>query len=285
MRFYMVDDDPNILKILEGVIQKEQLGSVVGYTTDPLNAITDVRAYQPDIVLVDYLMPGMDGAQLVRTLKKDLPDIAYVIISQVSDKDMIGESYGAGIEFFIQKPINIIEVRGVLGSLVEKIEMKRALAQINGLLRQTSTFETKTHQKVSERPPRLESMERILSRLGILGEKGANDILESAHVLIDRGVEHGISEHLNGVCETLGQKPKIMKQRMRRSLQNGIRNIANLGVEDYLNEVFVSYSGTLFEFEEVRAEMDLIRGNRQQGGRVSVNKFIESLIVQSRVND
>ncbi len=285
MRFYLVDDDPNILKILEGIIRKEGLGSIAGSSTNPLQALTDIKAYEPDIILVDYLMPGMDGAALVRTLRKELPQLAYVIISQVSDKDMIGESYEAGIEFFIQKPINIIEVRGVLSSLVEKIEMRRALNQINGLLRQTSSVEKTEVSKASSRNERSENIERILSRIGILGERGANDILACSEALVEKGIEHRVSSHLNGVCESLGHKPKIMKQRMRRSLQSGLRNIATLGIEDYLNDVFVNYSATLFEFEEVKAEMDSLRGIRKQGGRVSVTKFIESLIVQSRIED
>ncbi len=100
MRFYMVDDDPNILKILEGIIEKEAIGSVLGFSTDPGKALIDIRAFRPDIILVDYLMPGMDGAALVRKVNSELPETTCVIISQVSDKDMIGESYEAGgIEF------------------------------------------------------------------------------------------------------------------------------------------------------------------------------------------
>jgi len=286
MRFYLVDDDPNILKILENVIHKENIGHVLGSNVDPQKALHELRAFRPDILLVDYLMPGMDGAALVRQVHAELPETACVIISQVSDKDMIGESYEAGIEFFIQKPINIIEVRRVLMSIVEKIEMKRALAQINGLLKQTSAIDVSNPvTSKMDRSKREENMKRVLSRFGILGEKGASDILNSSTALLDKGIEHGVSNHLNKVCEALGQKPKIMKQRMRRSLQNGLRNFATLGIEDYLNDVFVQYSGAFFDFEEVKAEMDYIRGVRKQGGRVNVYKFIEALIVESQLED
>lgn len=280
MRFYVVDDDPNILKILEGVIKKHDLGVVVGLSTRPLEAIEEVKAYKPDIVLVDYLMPEMDGAALVRILEPELPECHFIIISQVSDKGMIGESYEAGIEFFIQKPINIIEVCGVLKSLIEKIEMKRALAQIGGLINKTPVAAPRAglqdHKNRHE-----EQMRHILGRLGILGEKGSADILSCACDLIKRGVEYGVSEHINDICKAQGQKPKIMKQRMRRSMQNALRNIANLGIEDYMSDAFVDYSGTFFDFEEVKAEMDLIRSRRESGGRVNVYKFIEALIAVS----
>lgn len=283
MRFYLVDDDPNILKILEGVIHKEGIGAVLGSQTCPQAALEDIGSLKPDIVLVDYLMPGMDGAKLVKRVKERHPQVVCIIISQVSDKDMIGESYEAGIEFFIQKPINIIEVRRVLGSIIEKIEMKKALSQIGGLVSQTSLLSkpVQTDQS-SQRKRQQENMKKVLSKMGILGEKGAHDILCSANALMEKGVEQGISDHLNDICLSMGQKPKIMRQRMRRTLQHGLRNIATMGVEDYLNDVFVSYSGSFFDFEEVKVEMDCIRGLHTNTGRVNVNKFLEALIIESQ---
>ena len=283
MRFYLVDDDPNILKILEGVIQKDGIGVVLGSQTCPQSALGEIESLRPDIVLVDYLMPGMDGATLVRKVRQIHPQVVCVIISQVSDKDMIGESYQAGIEFFIQKPINIIEVRRVLGSVIEKMEMKKALAQIGGLLSQTGAISDQTHLTESEvQGRRQENMKKVLSRMGILGEKGAHDILCSANALIEKGIEQGVCDHINEICFSMGQKPKIMRQRMRRTLQHGLRNIATMGVEDYLNDVFVNYSGSFFDFEEVKVEMDCIRGLHTSTGRVNVNKFLEALIIESQ---
>lgn len=46
-----------------------------------------------------------------------------------------------------------------------------------------------------------------------------------------------------------------------------------------MNETFTAYSGTLFPFEEIRAEMDHIRGKRKYGGKVSIKKFIDSLML------
>ena len=53
--------------------------------------------------------------------------------------------------------------------------------------------------------------------------------------------------------------------------------MASLGVEDYYNDTFSEYSRTLFNFEAVRSEMDLIRGKSQYGGSPSIDKFFEGL--------
>ncbi len=282
MRYYLLDDDENILKILEGIVASQGLGTVVGQAIDPKKALGEVALYQPDIVLVDYLMPGLDGAGFVREVKKTCPDVSCVIISQVSDKEMVGDSYAAGVEFFIQKPINLIEVRGVLQSLSEKIQMQRALRQIGGLVHHTSTGPSPGVVALDPVADRLDQVEQMLSRIGILGEKGAHDILQISEKLIQQGIEHDIGKAVNGICKSMGQSSKTVKQRMRRALMGGLRNMAHLGIEDYLNDVFVQYAGTLFEFEEVKAEMDAIRGNREGGGRVNVIKFLESLLVQSK---
>ena len=69
-----------------------------------------------------------------------------------------------------------------------------------------------------------------------------------------------------------------MEQRLRRALAQGLTNIAHMGIEDFLNETFSRYAGTLFQFEEVRAEMEYIRGARSRGGKVNIKKFVDSLL-------
>ena len=72
-------------------------------------------------------MPGMDGISFVRKTASELQDTAYIMLSQVSNKDMISSAYEAGIEFFIQKPINAIEVESVLTRVTQSLAMKRTL--------------------------------------------------------------------------------------------------------------------------------------------------------------
>ncbi len=48
-----------------------------------------------------------------------------------------------------------------------------------------------------------------------------------------------------------------------------------------MNETFTTYSSTLFSFEEIRTEMDYIRGKRTDGGKVSIKKFIDGLMLEA----
>ena len=79
------------------------------------------------------------------------------------------------------------------------------------------------------------------------------------------------------LCDRFSDSPKAMEQRIRRAATAGMTNLANLGIEDYSNDTFTEYAGTLYHFEQIRREMDCIRGKCTQHGRVSVKKFLYAL--------
>ena len=82
------------------------------------------------------------------------------------------------------------------------------------------------------------------------------------------------------MCEVVSDSPKNMEQRIRRTIAAGMSNIAHMGIEDFMNETYTLYSGTLFSFEDVKAEMDYLRGKRASGGKVSIKKFIDGLMLE-----
>ncbi|MBQ7536017.1 MAG: DNA-binding domain-containing protein [Stomatobaculum sp.] len=138
-------------------------------------------------------------------------------------------------------------------------------------------------QKAPEEPAEDEftrNVEQILVRLGMAGEKGSADIVHVCTYLNKKGMSMR-RENVRNICGKLSDAPKSMEQRMRRAVQTGLTNLAHLGIEDFMNDTFTEYSSTLFLFEEVRAEMDYVRGKRSYGGKVSLKKFIESLMLQA----
>ena len=319
MGIYIIEDDDTMIEILEDLIEDHEMGEVVGSSTDPSEALLKVPAIQPDIVLIDFLMPGKDGAQLVRELKEAGCTAKFIMVSQVSSKDMIGKAYDAGIEFFISKPINLIEVKSVLNTVTQQIKNERTVAQLRNLFmteigfgdqkgtaaggnqagtpagrntaakmpaaetRQGTASQGTLQQKTPEEPAEDEftrNVEQILMRIGMAGEKGSADIVRVCTYLNKKGISMR-RENVRNICGKLSDAPKSMEQRMRRAVQTALTNLAHLGIEDFMNDTFTEYSSTLFLFEEVRAEMDYVRGKRSYGGKVSLKKFIESLMLQA----
>ena len=194
---------------------------------------------------------------------------------QVAAKELIGKAYDAGIEFFISKPINIIEVKSVIRNVDEQIKNEKTLTNIKKMF-MAEIADMPKEKKKDDGYGR--KVLYILNRLGMSGEKGGDDILRICEYLHNNG--RPISQvSIGQLCELLSDAPKNMEQRVRRAIAVGMSNLAHLGIEDFMNETFTAYSSTLFPFEEIRAEMDHIRGKRRYGGKVSIKKFIDSLML------
>lgn len=281
MKFYILDDMVASVKVLENIIEAGNLGEVVGTANDPEKAIPDILSKAPDIVIVDLLMPKKDGISVVRELRAQNDDISFIMVSQVADKSMIEEAYNAGIEFFITKPNNRIEIERVLENVIEKRKMAGALKGIRTLMedrspedKTTSISSTISSTPIEEMPVKAR---RILASIGMLGESGTKDIMAVIEILAKSGTNYVGKETLDSYAKTLEADPKIVKQRIRRAIKKGLTNVASLGIEDYYNDNFDQYSRTLFNFDAVRSEMDLLRGKSPYGGSPSIDKFFEGL--------
>lgn len=281
MKFYIADDDLSIIHALEEIIEEENLGEVLGSSQDGETAYNDLILMHPDIVLVDLLMPEKDGARLVQELSPELPDTHFIMISQVSTKSLIAKAYDAGIEFFISKPINRIEVLKVLQNIIEKIHMQRKFNMIETIFKTSAaTGKPMAFSEIKDDhvDREIRKIKIIFSKLGIMGEKGGDDIIFICQEILRKG-EQNTDISVRDFCEMLSDNPKAMEQRIRRAINRGLVNIANVGIEDYMNDVFIRFSSTLYDFENVKAEMDYIRGKRRDGGKINVRKFIENLLL------
>ncbi len=103
-----VDDDPVNLAVIEEVLGE-------AYTLECLNSGTEaldkVRSFQPDLVLLDIMMPGMDGYEVCRQLRAHA-GLRHLKIVLVSAKAMLNErleGYRAGADDYITKPFNLLE--------------------------------------------------------------------------------------------------------------------------------------------------------------------------------
>ena len=126
-------------------------------------------------------------------------------------------------------------------------------------------------------------VKRILSMLGMLGEKGSKDIIKLCLYLIENNKSFKEC-NLDKLRNYLGNNSRVIKQRIRRAIKVGLRNIANMGIEDYTDDIFHTYANVLFDFTNVKAEMDFINGKRKSEGKISINKFFEGLILRCQDN-
>lgn len=279
MKFYLIDDDKNILNILKIIIHERNLGEVCGIAQCGSDALEDFAQIRPDIVIVDLLMDEMDGLTLVKRARTILPDTAFIMLSQVSSKDMIAGAYEAGVEFYIQKPINSVEVEAVIRKVCDSLQASRTLQKVQTIFGSGAVAEPIPDESEKVYVKKLKD---ILKELGIMNEKGSRDIITVIDYLISNG-ENSDDITLNQLCGMYSDNPKSMEQRIRRAASLGMSNLAHLGIEDYANDTFMTYSNSLYNFVQIRHEMDYIRGKSPKRGNVKIKKFLNGLIYACNV--
>ena len=102
----VVDDEPEITEIVETFLAEN--GFKVAIENSPHNAIRKAKEFKPDVILLDIMMPGVDGYDICQSLKQD-PAFANVPVIFLTGKDRsddMGRSFKSGGDMFIKKPFS-----------------------------------------------------------------------------------------------------------------------------------------------------------------------------------
>ena len=103
-KILVVDDEQDIVTIIGKVLKKT--GYEVTTAKDGLECIDKVSREQPDLILLDNIMPNMDGPAVLTKLKasKETQDIPVIIITAVTDRKFITSAQKGGADAYIIKP-------------------------------------------------------------------------------------------------------------------------------------------------------------------------------------
>ena len=104
-RVLVIDDDPKILRMINTVLSSEKDLEIL--TADSgFQAGLTVSLWMPDIILLDMLMPGVDGFEVCRRLKSDekTKDIPIIAVTVLKDPKEIKKMHSCGIADYISKP-------------------------------------------------------------------------------------------------------------------------------------------------------------------------------------
>jgi len=81
LRLLLVDDEADILLLLEAVLSSSPSWEVIGKATNGAAALRIAREIVPDLAIIDYVMPGMDGEELAQHLKEIRPECTVLVFS------------------------------------------------------------------------------------------------------------------------------------------------------------------------------------------------------------
>lgn len=112
-RILVVDDEPSVTRNLKLNLESGGGYEVLGENL-ATNALSAARMFRPDLILLDVMMPGMDGGEVAARLRVDplLRDTRIIFLTAlVSNEETDGHEMLSGAETFLAKPVDIEELK------------------------------------------------------------------------------------------------------------------------------------------------------------------------------
>lgn len=114
IKILIVDDEPHILQFLEFGLTNE--GFEVKSASDGMTAVTLASEFQPHIVVLDVMMPGMNGWEVCRLLKKSITNISIIMLTAKDEVDDRVKGLTIGADDYVVKPFSFEELLARIGA-------------------------------------------------------------------------------------------------------------------------------------------------------------------------
>ena len=210
-RILIVDDDKEILRLLRGYL--EQAGYTVYTAQDGAAALHTLRREQPDLLLLDLMLPDRDGWEITRLIRSDkhLADTPIIMLTaRIEDADKIlGLELGA--DDYITKPFNprevLARVRALLRRQLRTMEPPSATVQVGALRLDGARHEVSLDGAPIELTrTEFNLLEALMQSPGAVFTRA--ELVEKALGYNYDGIDRTLDTHIKNLRQKLGDDPK-----------------------------------------------------------------------------
>jgi CheY-like chemotaxis protein len=112
-RVFIVDDEPDQIEIVRRAIENMRGDFEIESCTSGYDAVIRIGAFQPDLVILDLLMPGLDGFEVCRAIRavRETRDAKILIVTGHATPENIAAAEEAGADDWLAKPVGVGELR------------------------------------------------------------------------------------------------------------------------------------------------------------------------------
>ncbi|MGB9856848.1 MAG: response regulator transcription factor [Dictyoglomaceae bacterium] len=129
MKILIVEDDPKISHLLDLELKHENYETKV--VTDGYSALLTAEEFRPDIVILDILLPSLNGKEVAKRLRDKYPDMGIIMLTALGEiKDKV-EAFNYGADDYIVKPFSIEELLARINAILRRKE--RASSEVISL--------------------------------------------------------------------------------------------------------------------------------------------------------
>ena len=183
----IVDDTPTNLEIL--VDYFSELGYEVYVATSGEHALNQIGSVLPDLILLDVMMPGIDGFETCRRLKAnaETKDIPVIFMTALADTDNKVKGFTVGAVDYVTKPIQQEEVLARVNTHLSLRELQRQLEEKNQSLQEEIIERKRTEKALHIYSERLEEAEKETRRLllNVLPESVADKLKNDPGIIAE----------------------------------------------------------------------------------------------------
>ena len=168
MKILVVDDEQSIRETLELFLQEK--GFDVLTVEDGEKGLDAAEREQPDIVILDLRLPGLDGLEVLQRLKHHNKDISVIMITGYHDMESAIQAMKLGAFEYIHKPIDIDELNIAITKVEENL---RLTSRLEGLLTEISQ-----EYKVNNIVGKTKAMQEIFKVIGMVSESRTTVLIQ-----------------------------------------------------------------------------------------------------------
>lgn len=196
----VVDDEIQNIELAEVILKKE--GYELHFALDATTAYKQLKEHKIDVIVLDLMMPDIDGFEVLETIKNDatLSHINIIVVSALSDEDSIHRALELGADGYIAKPYDIISLKSKVKEMLRASQSQHI--NLDEMLEQ---FFTKVSQEMST-----EIMRKLFSELLIVSddvelsivlnyiqEFSQKELSSQSFVLAKEGEQRVVQMHVN----------------------------------------------------------------------------------------
>ena len=226
----IADDNEIMLQMLDHIVSSDEELQVVGKAGDGEELIEIIREKKPDVVLLDIIMPKLDGLTVMDRVNqdKDLKKPAFIVISAVSQEKMTEDVFDLGADYYILKPFD----NQMLLNRIKHVRRagERRIRQIG-----------RQPERTEDNPVPVRNLEtdvtNIIHEIGVPAHIKGYQYLRDAIILSVNDMEM-----LNSITKilypTIAKKHQTTASRVERAIRHAIEVAWSRGKMDTIDELF-----------------------------------------------
>ena len=109
-RILIADDSATVRTIIRGFLESQSSFEVCGEAIDGVDAIEKAKALKPDLIILDLVMPQINGAEAASVLKRMMPDVPIILFTIYEDVMVKSRASAFGVDLVLSKPDGMVKM-------------------------------------------------------------------------------------------------------------------------------------------------------------------------------